>query len=98
MPILIGLVVKREGLAEYCNRMGYDRSRFWFRKEKTGKWAVLRERDVEQWLREIGKERKQAPKGRYFKQAEKKFPGIPEKAFNRAWARAVPERWKRPAR
>jgi hypothetical protein len=92
-PGFRGFCTTREGLRSYCDAMGYPLPRFWFGADRSRRRNTRREGQARAWLRQITRAPKQKTKSSYFVDAQKEFPGIPRKAFNRIWKDVVPATW-----
>jgi hypothetical protein len=95
-PGFLAFHTTREALREFCNAMGYPVPHFWFSARDDRTWNTRREREVEAWFKEIVKGAKLKPRAAYLAEAQKKFHGMPEDAFDRIWRKIAPRNWKRP--
>lgn len=96
IPALAGLATSRGDFAAFCEDAGYPLPQFWFSKRTSAKWTMGKERAVERWLSAEAKGPKRKDKAGYFSEAQKRFPDLPQKAFNRVWEEVVPPGWRRP--
>jgi hypothetical protein len=94
-PPIYGLGATREAFAAFCDEIGYERPRFWFRKSRHDNWTARREREAETWFKGIAKGPKRKTKSAYRDEAAKQFD-VPAKAFSRIWEKFAPDTWKRP--
>jgi hypothetical protein len=93
-PGIYGLGATRDALAAFCDEIGYERPRFWFRQSRRDNWTARREREAERWFKGIAKGPKCKTKSAYRAEAAKQL-AVPAKAFDRIWEKFAPETWKR---
>jgi hypothetical protein len=93
-PIVFSLTVTKNDFGSYCDRAKWPRPPFWFRHEQRSERAKRQEQEVADWLRSLSMGQKMGSKKAYFAEARKQFPGVPYNAFERAWDKSVPLKWK----
>jgi hypothetical protein len=96
-PGFRALCTTREALSSYCKAMGYPPPRFWFGPGgENQRWNSRREQEADAWFRELVNGPKEKPRSGYLADAQRRFLGMPEDAFDRIWQKRTPPEWKKP--
>jgi hypothetical protein len=94
-PGFLALCTTRAALRDYCMATGYSLPRFWFGPgDDALRWNGRREREAEAWFKELVKKPKEKPRRQYLVDAQRRFSGMPEAAFDRIWTKHAPKDWK----
>jgi hypothetical protein len=95
-PVFCTFCTTKEKLHSYCQARGYPLPRFWFAPEHDRTWNTRREHEARTWFKQIIRGPKEKTRRFYWADAKKKFPDMPEDAFDRIWEELAPAEWKKP--
>ena len=89
------LRVLRDDFRVYCLSSGYALPSFWFGKQTPRLSIAKAERECADWLRSLGRRPKEHANTWYREEAQRRFPGLTLRGFDRAWSSVTPKSWRK---